>query len=96
MLLRWFLRLRHKWALTMLIPPDLAGLGPKEVPTGFWPEAARVGEGGAPLAPGEPCASFGLGGFGGSSAVFSVGGLRGLPTFGTRCRLEHSLQKSPG
>jgi hypothetical protein len=49
---------------------------------GLWPEEAQVGEGGAPLVLGEPHASFGLGGFGGSSTVFSALGLRGLSTFG--------------
>jgi hypothetical protein len=32
----------------------------------------RAGEGGAPPVPGEPRASSGLGGFGGSSTVFSA------------------------
>jgi hypothetical protein len=48
----------------------------------FWPEVAWVGEGRAPLAPREPHASFGLGDFGDSGAVFSAGGLGGLLTFG--------------
>jgi hypothetical protein len=42
---------------------DSAGSRPKEAPIGLWPEATRVGEGGAPLIPGEPCASFGPRGF---------------------------------
>jgi hypothetical protein len=55
-----------------------------------WSEAAQVGEVGAPLAPGEPRASFGLEGFRGPSVVLSAGGLGGLSTFWTRRRLEHS------
>jgi hypothetical protein len=48
---------------------DLAGSGTEQVPVGSRPEAARVGEVRAPPAPGEPHASFGLEGFGGSGVV---------------------------
>jgi hypothetical protein len=51
---------------------DLAGSRPEEAPEGVWPEAAWVGEGRAPLVPGEPCTSFGLGGFEGPGIVFSA------------------------
>jgi hypothetical protein len=61
---------------------DSIGYGPKEAPTGLCPKAAWVGEGGAPLVPGEPCTSFGLGGFDVSGTFFLAGGLRGLSIFG--------------
>jgi hypothetical protein len=48
---------------------DLAGSILEEVPVGSWPRAAWVGEVGAPPAPGEPRAPFGLEGFGESGAV---------------------------
>jgi hypothetical protein len=51
---------------------DSAGSSPEEVTVGSWPGAARVGEVRAPLAPGEPQASFGLEGFGGSGTVLSA------------------------
>jgi hypothetical protein len=53
-------------------PGDSAGFGPEEVPVGSWPGAARVGEVGAPLAPGEPRAPFGLEGFEESDAILSA------------------------
>jgi hypothetical protein len=51
---------------------DSAGSGPEEAPIGLWPEAAQVGEGGAPPVRGEPCTSFRIGGFEGCGAVFST------------------------
>jgi hypothetical protein len=51
---------------------DSAGSRPEEALALLWPEAARVGEGGAPPVLGEPCTSFGLGGFKGSGIVFSA------------------------
>jgi hypothetical protein len=75
---------------------DMAGSGPEEVPAGFWHMVARVGEGRAPPAPGEPCASFWLGSFGILVQFSQLEESGACPPLGTRCRLEHSLQKSPG
>jgi hypothetical protein len=75
---------------------DLAGSGLEGVPVGFWPEVAWVGKGKATPALGEPCASFGLGGFRGSSAVFSAGGLGGLSTFRDSLPIRALFAKESG
>jgi hypothetical protein len=61
---------------------DSIGFGTEEVPARSWPGAALVGEVGAPPAPGEPHAPFGLEGFRESGIVLSAWGLEGLSTFG--------------
>jgi hypothetical protein len=61
---------------------DSAGSRPVEAPIGLGLKAARVNEGGAPPALGEPCAPLGLEGFGDFNAVSTVLGVRGLLTFG--------------
>jgi hypothetical protein len=61
---------------------NLVGSGLGEEPTTLWLESARVGEGGAPLAPAGPCAPIGLEGLVGSDTYFLASGLGALSTFG--------------
>jgi hypothetical protein len=63
---------------------------------GSWPEATQVGEVGAPPAPGEPRAPFGLEGFGKSGAFSQLEDSKACPPLGTHRRPKQSSQKGPG
>jgi hypothetical protein len=67
-----------------------------EAPIGLGRKAARVNEGGAPPAPGEPCAPLGLEGFGDFDVVSTVLAVGGLLTFGDSLSTEALLVEESG
>jgi hypothetical protein len=94
---------KGKWHAPLIDNPNYKGIWkPQEILNlesnhgGLEFGAARVGEVGAPLAPGELCAPFGLMGFGDFYAFSSALGVRGLVTFGDSPLVGALLVKESG